>query len=118
MRQQRRALTTRRHEIADQKRDRSLQLAAEARAADAVVHPGAAALLRPGVEVDVKTAAWARTIADLEVLHAAVPGVGRVGGTDLDREQASDELEQAGQHPIHRKIRAQHFLADGKSLAA
>src|SRR6185369_13165121 len=56
MREQRRRLADRRVEVADDIRDRRLEPASEVRARDATVDPGAAALVRPRVEVRVEAA--------------------------------------------------------------
>ena len=62
-------------EVTGQVGDRQLYVAVVQSADNALVHPGAAALVRAGIQVEIKSAAQpAAIVTDLEIPYIGVPG--------------------------------------------
>jgi len=118
VRQERGLRADRRHEVADQVRDRQGCSVGEPLAADALVHPGAAALLRARVEIDVETAA-ARAVGIENVVEADVWMI-QIDAAALGDAHAIElfgDGEHAGEHARQRKIRAQLLFRELQPLA-
>ena len=111
--QQRRPPPLRRQRIAHQVGDRQRERAVELHAADAVVHPGAAALVGARAGIEVK-AGERRAVgrAHLEVAHVGVPHRHATALLQPHAVQASGDFEQALQHPRQRQVLAQLLLRD------
>ena len=118
MRQQRRLAGRGFEEIAHQVGHRQLGRTAHALAAHALVHPGAAALVRSRARIEIEAAARrAVGVEDLEVAHRGMPHLHARALHDAHAEQPLRHLEQPGQHPRQRKPRAQLLLRDAVLLA-
>ena len=108
--QQGRLPIARRQEVADEVRDRGRGAARGRLAADAVVHPCAAALVRARVRVEVEAADRRAARLDLEVARVRVPGRDAAALHDTQAEQAFGDLEEGREHARQGKVRAQLFL--------
>ena len=104
--------------VADEVGDRQRGAAGQLLAADAVVHPGAAALVRArvGVEVEAADCSCARGVEDVVVARVRMPDRHAVARRARDAEQPLDDAEQAAEHARQREVRAQLFLRDAVAL--
>src|SRR6266568_8798067 len=90
--------------IAGEIRDRMLHACAVTAAVDRIVHPGAATLVRPGIEVEVElTDKCLRRVAHVEETHCRMP-YRRRGLVDLHAEDGLDHPEHPGEHAIFREV--------------
>ena len=112
--QQCRLVTDRRREVAGEVGDWCLHVVIRAKTHGALVHPGPAAFLRPGVKVEIELADKLATftVTDFIKQHIRVPGIHAVGLFDGDIEEAADNIE----HPLHDhllgKVGLELLLAD------
>src|ERR1700736_6896148 len=92
-----------------------LQLRAIAAAIDRVVHPCAAALGRPGIEVQIELAHHrAFAIENVEKPHARMPDR-RARRAYRDAEDRFDHAKHAGEHAVLRKVGL--YLLVGEAVA-
>ena len=113
VRELRRPLVRRRHRIAHQVGHRQDGAPAERLATDTVVHPGAAALVRPCIGIEVERGD--RRIGGrlhLEVANIRVPHRHPGAFADAHIEQFLRHLEQALEYPRQRQVVAQLLLRD------
>src|SRR5580700_6248548 len=97
------------HEICDrQSRTRRQMLAA-----DAFIHPRAAALVGARISIEVEAAnRMTAGVCDLEEAHIRMPQRHTVTRADAYVKQAFGHVKEAGEHPRHTEIRPQLLLRD------
>ena len=117
VRQQRRLIRRRRQEVAHQVRHRQRRAARQALAADALVHPGAAALVRARVGVEVEAADRLAAGTDVEKSRVGVPHRCALPLADGDAEQPFGDLEQPAEHARQREVGPQLLLRHREPLA-
>ncbi len=109
--QERRAIRARWQEVAHEIRDRQRGAGVELFAADAFIHPGAAAFVGSRVGIEIEAAdGLARAAFDLEVAHVRVPYRRVLPLPDADPKQALRNFKQSGEHLRQREVGAQLFL--------
>ncbi len=105
MGEQGRLVAHRRGGVAGHVGDRDLHPVPVPHPVHALVHPGAAALLGPGVEVQVELCAGrAVGITDLVEAHVRMPHVHAVHFHDAHLVEALHQAEQARHNPVHREV--------------
>ncbi|MNJ14934.1 hypothetical protein D3C77_91690 [compost metagenome] len=115
--QQRRLARGGRGEVAHQVGHRALQLAVSGQATVAgAVHPGTAALVGTGIEVEEEAPDVLAVLLDFEQAHIRMPAIEALELGNLDAVQALDDGEQAGQHLVDREVGAQGFLGNAVAL--
>ncbi len=90
-----RAVAHRRREVAHQVGHRNLHALAGLAAHPAAVHPGPAALVRPGVQIKVEAGDDLSTAQQLEQFYVRVIAVELLHLPDVDPVQAAHHFEQA-----------------------
>ncbi|SUD58028.1 Uncharacterised protein [Ectopseudomonas oleovorans] len=118
--QQRRLAADWRGEVAHQvghRGDQQLALGVAALVARAV-HPGAAALVGAGVEIEEEAPDMLAVLLNLEQAYVRVPGVEVLQLANLDAVELLHDGEQAGEHLVHREPGAHFFLGNAVALLA
>ncbi len=82
------------------------------------VHPGTAALVGAGIQVEEEPADVLAVFLDFEQANVRVPGIEAFQLGDLDAVQALDNAEQPTQNLVDREVRAKGFLGDAVALLA